>query len=387
MTEKSPVPRPPLAIIADFPEEGWPSMAICAEKLLQHLATEHGQRIQASGVCPAFRRRASLVPQLAHRKTALNLDRFLNRWWDYPRRLRRRARWFSLFHVCDHSYAHLVNALPAERTGVYCHDLDAFRCLFDAKAEPRPWWFKSLARLILRGFQKAAVIFFSTMGIRNQLCRYGLVDPDRLVHAPFGCSPEYTPEARSAPHSEEQAVLQQLAGRRFLLHVGSCIPRKRIDVLLEVFAGVKKNHPDLLLVQAGGEWTSGQRKQMTYLGIGYAVRQFRGLSRMTLAALYRAASLLLLSSEAEGFGLPVIEALACGTLVVASDLAALREAGGRGAVYCSVADIAAWVQTVDRLLTDPVQAPATTMRLDQARKYSWSNHARIILTAYQKLLV
>ena len=62
----------------------------------------------------------------------------------------------------------------------------------------------------------------------------------------------------------------------------------------------------------------------------------------TLAAVYRRAALVLQPSEAEGFGLPVAEALACGTPVLASDLAVLREVGGEAAVYRAVGDVPAW---------------------------------------------
>src|SRR5205823_211201 len=97
------------------------------------------------------------------------------------------------YHVADHSYAHLARALPAGRTGVYCHDVDAFRSLFDPR-ERRPAWFRALARHVLSGLQKAAVVFHSTLCVRAELERHGLVDPARLVHAPYGVAPEFTAE-------------------------------------------------------------------------------------------------------------------------------------------------------------------------------------------------
>jgi glycosyltransferase involved in cell wall biosynthesis len=92
-----------------------------------------------------------------------------------------------------------------------------------------------------------------------------------------------------------------------------------------------------------------------------------------------------LTSEAEGFGLPVIEALACGAIVAVSDIPVLREVGGSAAVYCPVADVAAWVGTVERLLESPNTAPECNLRLAQAQKYSWSTHAQMIAKAYLQL--
>lgn len=362
-------------------------MDVCAEMLARYAAVEHGSWLQADTVCPVFRRRAVGVPFLGRRRWAFNVDRLLNRWWDYPRALRGRRARFTLFHVCDHSYAHLVHRLPAERTGVYCHDLDAFRCLLDGRARPRPSWVKTMMRRVLAGLQKAAVVFFSTTATRDAIVAHGLVDSDRLVHAPYGTSPEYTPKSDLEEHgAETRRVIRSLDGHRFLLHVGSCIARKRIDVLLNVYARLRQSHPDVLLVQVGGDWTSEQRGQITSLRIGERVRQFRGLSRETLAALMRGASLVLQPSEAEGFGLPVIEALACDAPVVASDLPELREVGGGAAVYCRVADVPDWVRTVDRLLTSPELAPSSAIRLERASRYSWAGHARAILNEYRRLV-
>jgi len=238
-----------------------------------------------------------------------------------------------------------------------------------------------MCRRILLGLQKAAVVFYSTAELGRRLRENGLVDTDRLVYAPYGVSPEFSPSA-DALDSRVEAITGSY-GAPFLLHVGSCIPRKRIDVLLDVFAGVRARFPDLVLVQIGGEWTPAQRQQIAGLGISSAVRQQRGIDRRTLAALYRQARITLQPSEAEGFGLPVIEALACAGVVVASDIPVLREVGGDGAVYCPVADVPCWVKTVGRLLTQTVETPDRDTRLAQARRFSWAHHAQTILHSYR----
>jgi glycosyltransferase involved in cell wall biosynthesis len=288
---------------------------------------------------------------------------------------------FDCFHVCDHSYAHLVHVLPPERTGVFCHDLDCFRCLLDPQREPRPRWFRAMSRRILRGMQKAAVVFYSTEELGRRIREACIVDPDRLVHAPYGVAPEFISHA----DENESRIATSIgnAGTRYLLHVGSCVPRKRIDVLLDTFAGTKARLPNLTLLQVGGEWTQTQRQQIARLGIGDAICQRRGLDRRTLAALYRRASIVLQTSEAEGFGLPVIEALACDAVVVASDIPVLREVGGDGAAYCPVGNIRRWVDTVLTLLSDPELAPDRTRRLAQAQRFSLDRHAQTIVHAYQ----
>ncbi|MHB1559258.1 MAG: glycosyltransferase family protein, partial [Isosphaeraceae bacterium] len=241
---------PRIAVLADFPEEGWPSMDLCGDMLLDHLPRTGPFGLEAVRQCPPFRRLATRLPAVGGRQATFNADRVINRFIHFPRSARRAARQFDLFHVVDHTYAQLVHALPAGRTGVYCHDLDAFRCLFDQGAHPRPRWFRALARRILTGLQKAAVVFHSTEAVEAEIRRAGLVDPDRLIHAPYGVAAEFTSEA--APPEIAPPWLTGLDGRPWVLHVGSCDPRKRIDVLLDVVAAVRETIPDLRLVKVGG---------------------------------------------------------------------------------------------------------------------------------------
>ena len=104
-----------LAIVCDFVEEQWPSMDLVAEMLCAHLRTA-APEVNAVRICPPLFRRLSRLPVLGRNRTTFNADRLANRWWDYPRHLRRRLDEFDYFHICDHSYAHLVHVLPAERT-------------------------------------------------------------------------------------------------------------------------------------------------------------------------------------------------------------------------------------------------------------------------------
>ena len=369
---------PRVAVLPDFWEEGWPSMDLCADQLLAHWPTTTAGAITASRVVPNFRRLASRVSQ----RVGFNADRLLNRFVHYPRFVRRVANQYDAFHVVDHSYSQLVRSLPAKRTGVYCHDLDAFRCLLDPPADPRPRWFRAMARRILTGLQHAAIVFHNSEQTGCQLQHFKLVDPARLRHVPLGVAPEFHPS--STPVTSP--ALQTLPTTPWIAHIGSCIPRKRIDVLLGVFAQLRMRQPDLKLVKVGGEWTAQQRDQIAKLTLGTAIVHLKNLDRVELATVYRRASVVLVPSDAEGFGLPVIEALACGAIVVASDIPVLREAGGTAAMYAPVADVPAWVDVVRTLLASPTLAPAREQRLAWASQFSWVNHATTIAEAYRELL-
>jgi glycosyltransferase involved in cell wall biosynthesis len=364
-----------LAVIRDFRAENWTSMDLCADQLLDGL--KDISEIAATDVETPFLRRFGRLPRLGRSNAAFNGDRVYNRHFVLPRHVRRRAGEFDAFHVVDHSYAHVVLGLPRKRVGVYCHDLDAFRSILDPKAEPRPWWFRRLAARTLRGLQAAAVVFHNSRIVGRQLAN--LVPAERLVHAPLGVSEEFRPEA---PGPVDIPVSLD---RPFVLHVGSTIPRKRIDVLLDVFARVRERRPELRLVQVGGVWTAAQVEQIERHRLAPSILQFRGLTRWQLAEVYRRAALVLLPSEAEGFGLPAIEALACGTRLIASDLPVLHEVGGAAAAYCPLADVAAWSETVLGALAEPASAADRSARLAQASRFSWRQHVRTIADAYLRL--
>lgn len=360
-------------------------MDLASHMLLEQIYTRHAHRFEARRVCPPYRRHFSFLPIGARSGFVRNADRLLNRLRAYPKYLRTIAGDADLFHVCDHSYAQLVHALPAACTGVFCHDLDTFRCLIEPAAEPRPRWFKKMARHILGGLQKAAVVFYTTEGVRLQIEQHALLDPAKLVQSPMGVAAEFKPEA-ATPDLAAELLLRRLDGEPFLLHVGSCIPRKRIDVLLDTFAAVRSACPELWLLQIGGDWTPAQREQIGRLGIKRAIRQARGLSRATLAELYRNAEAVLVTSDAEGFGLPVIEALACAAPVAASDLPVLREVGGKAVEYVPVGDVQRWTEAVIRLMHAPETTSMRNLRQAQAQRFTWEEHGDAIADAYEGLM-
>jgi glycosyltransferase involved in cell wall biosynthesis len=379
-----------VAIVSDLLEEQWPSMDLVADMLTESFQTQPSSAVAATQIRPAMRWRLSKTPLVGNKRSVLNFDRLFNRFVDYPRWLRGRAKDFDLFHIVDHSYSQVVHVLPPQRTVVTCHDLDTFRCLLDPEQEQRPPWFRAMARKILDGFRQAAQVIAVSQATCDQLLRYGLVAPERVSVVPNGVHPSCT----AAPHAEADAAAAGLipdAGRgAWLLSVGSTLPRKRLDVLLQVFARVHRALPQTRLVRVGG-FTSAQIELIQELHLQGAMVNLPFLERDVLAAVYRRSTLLLHTADAEGFGLPLIEALACGCPVVASDLPVLREVGGPAASYCQVADIEDWQQTVLQLLDERRQHPGPwELRRQQglawASRFTWAENARQTATIYQKVM-
>jgi glycosyltransferase involved in cell wall biosynthesis len=389
----SPGPRPlRVAVVCDYPEEHWPSMDLVGEMILTHLHLGQAGAVEAERVCPPFRHRHTRLPVVGRSAAARNADRLVNRFHDYPRVLRRLAGTgrFDLYHLVDHSYSQLVHALPPGRAVVTCHDLDTFRCLFEPALEPRSRWFRAMAGRILSGLKRAAAIACDGVATRDALAARGVIAADRLHVVPLGLSPEFTadPDPR---HDAEAARLLGPAGPADLLHVGSNIPRKRIDVLLSVFATVRQARPGARLIKVGGPLPPDLDQKARDLGVSDAVVTLPFLDRHVLAAVYRRAALVLLPSDAEGFGLPVVEALSCGAPLLASDLPVLRAVAGDAATYRPVGDVAAWSAAALTLLDEPRHAPAASAARRAAGQgrghlFSWSAHADRLMAIYHEVI-
>jgi glycosyltransferase involved in cell wall biosynthesis len=379
-----------VAVIADYLEEGWPSMDLVADMLLDRLQREHASIVQPSLVRPVLHRRAARLPGASGVAWLPALDRVANRLWDYPRHVSRFDGRFDLFHIVDHSYAQLVHRLPAERTIVTCHDLDTFRSVLDPRLEPRSAPFRLMTRHILAGLRKAGHVACDSHATRDALVASCGIAADRTTVVPNGPHPSCSPEPEPAADVEAARLLGPRSAFTDVLHVGSTIPRKRIDVLLRVFAALRATKPGLRLVRVGGPFTAPQQAMVRQLGLGDAIVVLPMLDRSTLASVYRRSAVVLMPSEREGFGLPVLEAMACGTPVVASDVEALREVGGFAASYCPVGDVDAWHRTVVRLLDERSHHAAQwTLRREtgirRAAAFSWSRYASDVVAIYARM--
>ena len=376
-----------VAVLADMLEERWPSMDLVAEMLVQHLSKEHGDTVSAQLVRPVMRRRFSEADTARGRR--FFADRVVNRFYDYPRLARRLASQYDVFHVVDHSYAQLVHALPAERTLVTCHDLDTFRSVLEPDVERRPLPFRLMSQRILAGLRRAGHIACDTEATRDGLVARAGVEAARTTVVHNGPHPSCSPRPETIADAQAARLLGRRAGTD-ILHVGSTIARKRIDTLLQVFAEVRRSHPEVRLVRVGGPFTAQQRSLARELDIESAIVVLPFLDRSTLAAVYRHCAVLLLPSEREGFGLPVLEALACGTPVIASDIDAVREVGGDAIVYCPPDDVACWIREVNDALTERTHEPRRwaerkTAGISRAAVFSWARYAAQVVPLYERI--
>ena len=374
-----------VAVIHDMPEEGWPSM-----DQMGHLLTSRLPVVAPGLEVTPIRHRLTRVfsaGALGAVRPFFSADRVLNRMVIYPRRVREIAgQRFDLYHIVDHSYAQLALELPPERTIVSCHDIDTFRSLVQPDADPRNPLFKAMTRRIAAGLKRAALVVCVSQAAHDDLVRFRLADPARLRVVPNGIDPALLEEPPAAARQRATELLPPQRGVFDVLHVGNDIPRKRLDRLVEIVITLRQRGHWIRLVRVGSPLRHATRQRMIELGLADVV-ELPFVDRDVLRAIYERCDILLLTSDREGYGLPVLEAFAAGKPVVASDIPALRESSGGLARVVIPDSLHDWVAAIEEVLRagDPTGALAAQRRAHAAAR-TWNDHVRGLLPVYREVL-
>jgi glycosyltransferase involved in cell wall biosynthesis len=378
-------PSGSVAVLHDMVEEGWPSM-----DQMGHLLTTRVPALAPGLSVTPIRHRMTRIASpfgLERIRPLFLADRILNRMVLYPQRVKRSVSGrFDLYHVVDHSYAQLVFALPPHRTIVSCHDIDTFRSLVQPVEDPRGALFNAMTRRILAGLRRAAIVVCGSAAAHDDLVRFGLADPARLRIVPNGIDPGLLEPPPAAARSRAAELWPAEHGTFDLLHVGSDIPRKRLDRLVEIVAALRSRGHRMRLVRVGSPLRQETRRRIAELAFGDIV-ELPFVDREVLRAIYERCHLLVLTSDREGYGLPVLEAFAAGKPVVASDIPALRESSGGLATLVPADSLDEWVGTIERVLqsSDPGGGLAAERRVHAAAR-TWDHHVRGLLPVYEEVL-
>ena len=207
---------------------------------------------------------------------------------------------------------------------------------------------------------------------------FRLDDVERPISAGTSCAQQSLPaeetfEKRSRPGKSDDAAILSQHGIQgdYLLAVGTLEPRKNYGFLLDLYGTLRQKIDVPPLVVAGGDgWCSEALRVRIEHTPG--VKRLGYVPHEHLPTLYRSAAALLFPTLYEGFGLPVLEAMASGTPVAASDIPVCREIGGEAARYATLDDTEAWTATI----TDILEAPPEAGTLRQhAESFTWQKAA------------
>ena len=190
---------------------------------------------------------------------------------------------------------------------------------------------------------------------------------------------------------ECRSVVENLGiSRPYLLYVGNLKPHKNVSTLLQALAQLntrKRLCHELVIVGDDARWKRTIVDECLRLGIADQVVFVPYVSQALLPKIYAAADLLVMPSNAEGFGLPVIEAMACGTPVVCSQAASLPEVAGDAAAYFDPDDAENLAETIERLgHSSELRASLKAKGLQRAKQFTWQEFTRKHLEVYYRFL-
>jgi glycosyltransferase involved in cell wall biosynthesis len=176
----------------------------------------------------------------------------------------------------------------------------------------------------------------------------------------------------------------------YLLFVGSLKPHKNIFTLLRAFALLRKRRDipqRLLIIGHDARWKSLLVEECSRLGVHDTTYFVPYVSQELLPKVYAGADLLVMPSTIEGFGLPVLEAMACGTPVVCSRAASLPEVGGDAVLYFDPASPEELAATIERILSSTeLQETLRAKGLERAKQFTWEKSTRKHIGVYRQLL-
>jgi len=318
----------------------------------------------------AERLRTVAAPGRLTLRTLPLTDDWMARIW-HRLRIPLQATWITgpvdLFYAPDF----LLPPLPRDtRTWITIHDLSFLRHPETFPEKLRAY----LERAVPRSAERADAILTDSEATRRDVIELLGVAPERVTTVLLGVSGDFTPTG--APGERERLRAKYgLSDRPTVLAVGTVQPRKNYEHLIEVVDQVRTSLDVDLVIAGKPAWlaepvleAAAARDHVRILGF---------VDDADLPALYRQAAILAFPSLYEGFGLPPLEAMACGTPVVASSASSIPEAVGDAGLLLDPRDTALWADALSTVLTDAnLRAEMAARGLAHAAAFTWARAAR-----------
>jgi glycosyltransferase involved in cell wall biosynthesis len=270
------------------------------------------------------------------------------------------------------------------RKVVTVHDLVPF--LFPRyQTMANRWYHRRKLNYVLHWADRIIAVSENT---RRDLVQLFNVEPDRIRVIHNGCDPLFRP----SPQGPEMDALRRALGleQPYILCVSTLEPRKNLKRLLNGFAILTEQpqYRDLTLVLVGARgWKSRRLETMLHKGRSKGLIPLQDIPRKVLPSIYSGAEVFVYPSLYEGFGLPVLEAMACGSPVVAARSSALPEVVGEAGLFFNPRSVEEMVDRIRIVLEDStLRQKMVEEGLDRARLFSWEKTARKVVGVYRELL-
>ncbi|MDM8519569.1 glycosyltransferase family 1 protein [Anaerolineales bacterium HSG6] len=292
----------------------------------------------------------------------------------------------DLFHAPDFV---LPPVLPKTRTIVTIHDLSYIR-LPDLTM---PGMSNYLNKWVPHSVKTADHVIVVSETTRQDLIELYQTPSEKITTLYHGVSPDFKPIEDKNSHDSVRNTYN-INNNPFILSVGTIQPRKNYRRLIQAFAQTLTHLPkplaeQLLLVIGGGKGWQYEPiyNEVSQLGLESQVRFIGFVADEDLPVLYSAATLFAYPALYEGFGLPALEAMACGTPVLAASKSALPEVVGEAGRLVDPYNVPNMAQAMVELLTDESQRQQLRQTgIKQAAKFSWAKMATNLVALYDRLL-
>lgn len=298
------------------------------------------------------------------------------RYWDQYVRYQRLARKSGgdVNHIVDHGFGHLLRSLRPERTIVTFHDAVVM------KVPGINWRTRRAFEYSMRSLSRAAAVVCVSEAARADLLNYADLDPKRVHVVPWGIDESFRP----APD-------RQLARRRLglsgdiVLVVGHTQENMNVERMIRAFGQLVTQHgSEATLVKVGLPFTPDHMRLISQLELGDRIRMVGRVPFADLPGYYHAADLLLYVPLLAGFGLPPLEAMACGTPVVASNRGAIPEVVGDGGLLVDAEDDKAMADAMAEILSQPQRRRRLVEKgFERAGHFEWSETSRRMVELYR----
>lgn len=287
-------------------------------------------------------------------------------------------------HGADVLHAPSVAVPPRNRIPLVVTVHDAAPLLFPDTYTKRGRRFHELG--FIATADRADAVIAPTAAAADEIAAHTGIARERITPIHHGV--DHTPATDAAVDGARRAL--GIADRPYVCWVGTLEPRKDVGVLVDAFARLveRDDIPHRLLLVGPSGWLDGAADAARRAEpLGDRVRFAGPVEPDRLRALYRGADVFALPSRHEGFGLPVVEAAAQGTAVLASDLPVLREIAADGARFVPVGDAEAWAEALGELLRDDAgRAALGAAGATRAADFTWERSGRAHLAVYRSVV-
>lgn len=286
----------------------------------------------------------------------------------------------DLFHSPDFTLPPVRRA----RTVLTIHDLSFLR---HPECFSKPLLGYLLAN-VPRAVGRADFLLADSESTRQDLIELLSVPPERVAVVYPGVEAHFAPLADAAPL---EAHLARYGIRRpYLLGVGTLQPRKNFVRLIRAYYALRERYriPHRLVIAGGKGWLFEEIEETIHaLRLEEWVQITGFIPDEDLPALYQGADVFAFPSLYEGFGIPILEALACGTPVVTSNTSSMPEAAGKAALFVDPEDVEALAEALWTLLQDAALRNALrACGFEQVKHFSWAASARKVCSIYRHLI-